>query len=1018
MSYAELHCRTHYSFLTGSSHPRDLIARASELELHSLAITDLNGVYGIPKAYLAAKEHPKMKLIVGSELTMDGLPRLNLLATDRDGYGLMCRLLSMSHEGREKGDARLEWARFTSLIQTRGSSGLIVIPEELPFPQTATETGLDFYAALKDLFADRLCFYLSRVLDGRDSLRTESAHLFGKTFGAKILATADVHYHHPARRPLQDVMTAIRHNVPLDELGHHTFSNAERYLKSPAEMKELFADCPEAIANTVEVAERCHFSPSELRYHYPSEWIPVGETAQSYLEKCVWKGAHGRYPAGIPVGVETQLRHELQLTQELRFADYFLTIYEIVEFAKSRKILCQGRGSAANSVICYCLGVTAVDPVRVDLLFERFLSAERNEPPDIDVDFEHERREEVIQHIYDKYGRERAGMVATFITYRSRSARRDVAKALGASWNPDSAEGLLDEIHGFPRHLGIHSGGFTLSAVPIIETVPIEPARMEGRTVVQWDKDDLASLGLLKVDILSLGMLTAIRKCIDLVQPKRPGLELATIPEEEPETYRMIQRGDVLGVFQIESRAQIGMLKRLLPNKYYDLVIQVAIVRPGPIVGKMVHPYLRRRRGLELAKSPHPKLEAILKKTLGVPLFQEQVMRMAIEMAGFTPGESDELRRSINAWKSTGSLEKMGRKLQDGLLANGLSREFVDRIFLQIQGFAEYGFPESHAASFALLAYSSSYLKCHFPAEFACALINSQPMGFYSSHTLIEDVKRHGVRVLPVHPGLSQWDCTIEEVEGQTAIRVGFCVVNGLSEKEWERVSTERARKPFESLIDFISRTTLKPKALYHLCLGEAFACFGLDQRQSLWQILGFRTLIRPSQGDQLGLFEGVNLQNSVSIGQPAAEPPVAFHPLSDYETICWDYQAFGLSVRGHPMGALRAQKTSQIPPTTTASVKRAPSGTGARLAGLIIARQQPRTAKGTVFATIEDEEGFLDLILRKEVFEKFHDIFVNEPFLIVSGRVQRDAEAVSVLVRKIEVLDVAELRASSRDFH
>ena len=614
-------------------------------------------------------------------------------------------------------------------------------------------------------------------------------------------------------------MTSIRVGKPLKEAGFDLFSNAERYLKSAEQMARLFKDLPEAVSRTVEVAELCSFCPSELRYRYRSEWIPAGFTAQTYLEHLTWKGVPERYPQGAPEAVKAQIQKELALIAQLHFADYFLTIQEIVEFARSRGILCQGRGSAANSTVCYVLGITAVDPARISLLFERFISAERGEPPDIDVDFEHERREEVIQHIYEKYGRDRAAMVSAVVTYRRRSAFREIAKALGVEVGTLSAkevqknfseisknsgvqdcerivEELSGEMEGMPRHLSIHSGGFTLSADPIIETVPVEPARMEGRTIIQWDKYDLDYLGLLKVDVLALGMLSAIQKALSQI-----GRELYEIPPDDPATYAMIQKCDTVGVFQIESRAQMSMLGRLLPKNFYDLVIEVAIVRPGPIIGKMVHPYLKRRRGQEKVEYPDPRLEKILGRTLGVPLFQEQVMSMAIELAGFTPGEADELRRAIGAWRSSGSIEKMGRRLMEGLMRGGLSAQYAEQVFQQIQGFSMYGFPESHSASFALLAYASSWLKCHHPAEFTCALINSQPMGFYSNHTLVDDAVRHGVEVLPVHPNLSTWDCQI--LQGQKngpAIRLGFRVVSGLGKDEVEKLVHERARAPFTSL--------------------------------------------------------------------------------------------------------------------------------------------------------------------------------------------------------------------------
>ena len=1014
MPYAELHCRTHYSFLRGASQPSELIEQAAKLGLSALAITDRNGVYGIPKAYEAARAHPELKLIVGAELTLvegECSRFINLLARDRRAYGLLCRLITASHEGHPKGEAALEWAVFRELMARPGNEGLIAIPE---VGECDSE---NYYGALHGLFKERLYIPVSRFLDGRDEHRLERALFSSRKFGLPLVATNDVHYHLPERQPLQDVLVSIREGKPLAEVGLKAFPNAERYLKSPAQMSELFRDLPEAIENTVRIAEQCTFSPGELRYRYPSEWIPAGETAQSYLEKLVREGSRERYPNGTPEDVSRQLKHELKLIDELHFADYFLTIWEIVEFARSRNILCQGRGSAANSAVCYCLEITAIDPVRMNLLFERFISAERGEPPDIDVDFEHERREEVIQHIYEKYGRDRAGMVAAVITYRSRSARRDVEKALGEGHA--LVEPLMEQIRGFPRHLSIHSGGFTLSADPIIETVPIEPARMEGRTIVQWDKEDLATIGLLKVDILALGMLSALAKTFELVRA-RENLTIATIPAEDPKTYLMLQKADTVGVFQIESRAQMNMLHRLLPKCFYDLVIEVALVRPGPIVGQMVHPYLKRRRGLESSASPDPRLEPILGRTLGVPLFQEQVMKIAIVMAGFTPGEADQLRRAIGAWRSNGTIEKMGRKLMAGLLANGLPRDFVERVFKQIKGFAEYGFPESHAASFALLAYASAYLKCHYPAEFACALLNSQPMGFYSPHTIIEDVKRHGVSVLPVDPNCSERDCSLQE----GSLRLGFRVVHGLSDAEVTRILEERARRPFGSSSDFILRSKLSLRALNTLALGDAFSQFGCDQRTALWQVLAHRYLSRVAKASaQLDLFDSIGVSSCASSAADNAETGFRFKPLSPFEAVQADYDSYGLSVRGHPMGALRKIAGRKVPPTTTGNVKRAVGGQTARLAGLVIARQRPSTAMGSVFATLEDEEGFVDLLLHENVYENYRDVFSNSPFIVVTGRVQRDRGAVTVVVQNVKPLlpefdpEETRLRASSRDF-
>ncbi len=997
IAYAELRCKTCYSFLEGASQPEELIDRAAVLGLRALALTDRGGVYGVPKAYRASKHHPALKLIVGAEVPFDeDRPPITLLARDRAAYGLLCRTLTAAHADRPKGEPVLRWLEFLSLMERPESRGLVALPEPGPRAEIAT---------LRDVFSDRLFLPVSRHLDGLDRQRLERARELAREHGCRLVAVNDVRAHLPDRRKLQDVFTALRHRVPLSDAGRRLHSNAERYLKSPARMARLFADLPDALRATVDIAESCVFSPSELRYRYPSEWIPAGETAHEYLTRLTCEGAARRYPAGAPDAVRRQLAHELGLIGELGFADYFLTIWEIVEFARGRGILCQGRGSAANSAVCYCLGITAIDPVRMNLLFERFISAERGEPPDIDVDFEHERREEVLQHVYEKYGRDRAAMVSAVITYRSRLAVREVCKALEEDLDAPSetALALAREVQGFPRHLSIHSGGFTLSADPILETVPVEPARMEGRTIVQWDKDDLDSIGLLKVDLLALGMLSALHRCFDLVrEASGRQLSIAAVPAEDEPTYEMIRRADTVGTFQVESRAQMSMLPRLLPRCFYDLVVQVAIVRPGPIVGKMVHPYLRRRRGEEKPDIPHPALEPILGKTLGVPLFQEQVMKMAVALGGFTSGEADELRRAIGSWRSRGSVDRLGKKLMEGLLHNGLPQEFVDRVFQQIQGFAEYGFPESHAASFALIAYASCYVKCHHPAEFLCALVNSQPLGFYSVHTLVEDARRHGVRVLPVDPNRSTWDCGMEG----TSVRLGWRVVRGLARAEADGIVACAAERPFTSLSDFLSRARVRRDRLEELALAGAFECFGLDRRGALWAILHQAELLRPgspggwraADGQQLSLF---SVAPEVAAGAAA---PAPFAAMTDLETIHADYATYGLSLRGHPMQALRRHWKS-IPPGTTRGARESPHGRSLAIAGLVIVRQRPPTAKGTCFATLEDEDGFLDLIFHARVFERFQDVFWSSAFLKVRGRIQRDGLAVNLIVSGLEPL-------------
>ncbi|OQW49138.1 MAG: hypothetical protein A4S09_03485 [Proteobacteria bacterium SG_bin7] len=981
--YVELKCKSNFSFLRGSSHPEELIARAIELGYPAIALTDNDGVYGMPKAYWKAKDFPNFKLIVGADLNIENHPRLTLLAQNRKAYGVLCKIITESHRDKPKGNAAIELEKL--LAMATETHGLICLPEEK-----------SNYEILKENFNERLFLPLTRLKDGKDKKRTDDILEVARRLDLQIVATNDVHFHAPDRRKLQDVLTSIRETTPLTELGFKLFSNGERYLKTPLEMRDLFKDFPNAIHNTLKIAESCTFSPSELKYRYPSEWIPEGHSSQSYLEELTWKGAKEKYTGEIPLEVIKVLRHELGLIKKLQYADYFLTIYEIVDWARKERILCQGRGAAANSVVCYVLGITAVDPIRLNLLFERFISEERHEPPDIDVDFEHERREEVIQHIYDKYGRDRAAMVSAVITYRRRSMIREISKAFGVNigvlpakeiekkfdelvkTSPvANAKNLIEELEdglkGFPRHLSIHSGGFTLSADPITEIVPVEPARMDGRTIIQWDKYDLDYLGLLKVDILSLGMLSALRKNLDLV-----GLKLNEIPAEDKKTYQMIGRADTVGTFQIESRAQMSMLGRLQPKSFYDLVIEVAIVRPGPIVGKMVHPYLRRRQGKEAVHYHHPKLKKILGKTLGVPLFQEQVMRMAIELAQFTPGEADQLRRAIGAWRSSGEIEMIGQKLIRGLIASGLPKDFAMQVYDQIKGFAQYGFPESHAASFALLAYASCYLKCHYPAEFCCSLINSQPMGFYANHTLLDDAKRHGAKVLPIDPNISSWDCQMEN----GALRLGFRIIRGMKEKNMESLV---AGRPYTSLGDFLAKNSLRRDVLYRLAMGNAFVGFGMDQRHSLWSILDYD--IKSSE-IQMDLFHK----------QSQGDDDDIFKKLSFFENIKSDYNSMGLSTIGHPMQGLR--QAQKLPLTTSFLAKQVAPGKEIHAAGLVIIKQRPPTAKGMTFATMEDEFGFLDLVIRPDVYEKHHEALAYNCFLEIKGIVQREGNTVSILVK------------------
>lgn len=1046
--YAELHCRTNFSFLEGASHPDELAARGAELGYTALAVTDRHSLSGVVRAHVAAKE-AGVKLLVGAEIMPSDAAPVLLWAIDRAGYGRLARLLTLGRRAAPKGKCHLAFDDVAA--HADGLLAGVLLSQ-------ATADDLRRY---HDAFIDR-CYAVAELHRGPDDER-QLRRMIGLANAVRIplVAANDVHYHVRQRRPLQDVLTAIRHGCSVAELGERIFANGERHLKSPAEMDELFAGCPEAVARTVEVADRCTFSLDELRYEYPEELCPPGLTPLEHLTRLTWEGARERYPAGIPDKVCGLIEHELKLIAELRYEAYFLTVWDLVRFARGRGILCQGRGSAANSAVCYCLGVTSVDPDRIDLLFERFVSKERDEAPDIDVDFEHERREEVVQYVYEKYGRERAGMTAEVITYQARSAVRDVGKALGlsldrvdvlakatdhhhdedklagrfaeAGFPPDSTLGrqligLVGEIMHFPRHLSQHVGGLVITHGPLCELVPIENAAMPGRTVVQWDKNDLDALGILKVDCLALGMLTAIRKCFDLIAvvgqaarlpsvDKRAAcptkLTLATVPPEDPAVYEMIGRADTIGVFQIESRGQMSMLPRLRPKCFYDLVIEVAIVRPGPIQGDMVHPYLRRRRGEEAVEYPDERIRAVLEKTLGVPLFQEQAMRLAVVAAGFTPGEADQLRRAMGAWRRRGVMEAFRKKLIDGMLANGYAADFADRVFRQIQGFGDYGFPESHAASFALLVYVSAWLKCYYPAAFTAALLNSQPMGFYAPAQLVADARKHGVEVRPVDVNESTWDCTLEPV-GQaarlpaedkraacpTALRLGLRLVHGLARRHAEAIVQNRRDGPFVSFDDFARRTALSGAVLQKLAQADAFRSLRLDRRSALWRSL-------PSR-EPFPLFDDVD-----EAGTTPALP--AMGPL---EEVLADYGSAGLSLRQHPMAFLRP-RLDELGVQPASRLSELDVDCRLKVAGVVLLRQRPSTAKGITFVTLEDETGMLNLIIRQSVWERNRRVARSASVMLAHGRLQKEAGVIHVLVTRLEDLSakLAELHAKSRDF-
>ncbi len=933
--YVPLWSKSNGSFLEGASHPEELVETAHDLGLRALALTDRDGVYGIVRAHLRARELG-IRLLIGAQMTVGAAPEdpipgaredpstLILLAQDRRGYTHLSRLITAGRLRAAKGECLVTWAEVCAhapgLIALWGGDRSLLVRAS----DCAPVAGL-----LAEAFGDRL--YALAARHRRAEEIAEEARLRARAlrFRIPIAASNEVLYHTPARRALQDVLTCIRHGVTVHGAGRLLKPNADHALLAPHAFEALFAGDPAAVTRTGEIAARCAFSLDEIRYRYPAEPLPDGTTASEWLRELTLRGARARYHGHVPAQVIAQLERELALIDELDYGGYFLTMHDLVEFCRTRGILCQGRGSAANSAVCYCLGITAVDPVRMDLLFERFLSRERAEPPDIDLDIQHDRREEAIQHVYEKYGRAHAAMVANVIRYRTRSAVRDVGKALGIAettvdrlarlgshydhLTPEEIEHagldldlpvhanlvrLAGEIQDFPRHLSIHPGGFLLGREPVHDLVPIENATMEGRTVIQWDKDDVEALGLFKVDLLGLGVLTQIDKCLALLA-ERSGVRLgmAEIPAEDAATYDMIVRGDTVGVFQIESRAQMAMLPRLRPRRFYDLVVEIAIVRPGPITGGMVHPYLRRRSGAEPVEYPHECLRPVLEKTLGVPLFQEQVMKLAIIAADYTPGEADQLRRDRAAWRRTGRLDRHHDRLVSRMVEKGIAPEFAERVFQQIRGFGEYGFPESHAASFALITYAASWLKCHHPVEFTCALLNAQPMGFYSPATIIEDAKRHDVEMRPIDAARSAWDCTLEaraecDAGGtrHAALRMGLRYVKGLGAAEGVRLVAARAARAFSSVRDLAERAALGERALAALAESGAFESLGLERRAALWEALGAGRA--PPRAP---------LETAV----PVAPPPLA--PLTEFETITWDYRTSQHSTRGHPMAPLRA---------------------------------------------------------------------------------------------------------------
>ena len=890
----------------------------------------------------------------------------------------------------------------------------------------------------RDLFGDRLVGLAEVAREGDDEDRLGIYAAIGRKARLPLVAAGDVRYHERARMPLFDVLTAVRHGKTVEEVRERLLSNGERHLHDRRRIAERFCRLPGALERTVEIAAECRFSLDELRYEYPDASVPEGRSPHEHLAHLAWKGAAKRYPDGIPERVRSLVEHELRLIAELGYESYFLTVFDIVRFARRRGILCQGRGSAANSAVCYCLGITSVDPARMDVLFERFVSRERREAPDIDVDFEHHRREEVLQYIYDTYGRSRAAMTAEVISYRLRSAVRDVAKAVGLSLDRvgkiadvlDVVDGveqlpqrlaeagldpeddcctritrLVGQLVGFPRHLGQHVGGMVMTRGELCELVPIQPAAMDGRTIIQWDKNDLDELGILKVDCLALGMLSCIRRAFELLESAGgPRLTLATVPAEDPAVYEMISRADTVGVFQIESRAQMSMLPRLKPACFYDLVIEVAIVRPGPIQGDMVHPYLRRRNGEEPVTYPNAAIREVLEKTLGVPLFQEQAMRLAVVAAGFTPGEADQLRRAMGAWRRPGVIDEFHRRLVDGMVARGLAREFAERVFLQIRGFGEYGFPESHAASFALLVYVSAWLKRHHPAAFTAALLGSQPMGFYAPAQLVRDARAHGVKVLPVDVNASGWHASLEAVGGgpEPAIRLGLEQVYGLGEAAGRRIEDARRRGSFRLPGELARRASLDRESLLHLARAGALASLGLDRRRAVWEAM--RCLDRPDSRpllDALGDDDG-------------EEDELLLPPTTRQEEVLSDYRTGGLSLAAHPLQFERA-KLAARGIVTAAEAVASPEGRRVKVAGIVLTRQRPATAKGMIFLTIEDETGAANIVIRPDVWSGADHAARRAAVLVVHGRIQRRGPVVHVVAARLE--SAATLRPGETTF-
>ena len=1042
-NYAEFAVQSNFSFLRGASRPEELVVAAKKMGYAAIGLADRNTVAGVVRAWQQARisslaYHPGCRLSFA-----DGTPDILAYPRNRQSWGHLCRLLTQANlrEESEKGDPLLyagdimEWGKDMSLAVLARHGG-------------AMDEDLTFLGRLADRFPCSVWLAVAPAYDGNDRFRLVQAEAMAAAARVPMLAVNDVLYHEAGRRSLQDVLTAIRLKTTVARAGSALEANAERHLKLPREMARLFRNHPQALAGTLRFAETLTFSLDALQYNYPDEPTRDGATPQQELERLTWEGAAVRFPEGVPEKVRAILLKELALVRKLKYAGYFLTVHDIMRFARSEGILCQGRGSAANSLICYCLRITDIGPDRMDTLFERFISEERGEPPDIDVDFEHDRRDEVIRYIYEKYSEKHTSLAAAVICYRSRSAMREVAKALGLSddtitalssstwrWTESGlgdteaqAAGLdmgdpttthlfehANQLMGFPRHLSQHVGGFVITRDRLDEIVPIMKTAMPDRVMIEWDKDDLDSVGLFKVDILALGMLSCLRRCFELVNahyPEEPVHDLDSIEEGLKPVYDMICRADTLGVFQIESRAQMSMLPRLKPRSFYDLVIEVAIVRPGPIQGDMVHPYLRRREGREKAEYVKPELEAILGKTLGVPLFQEQAMRIAIEAGGFSPAKADKLRRAMATFRRVGTIGTLRQELIDGMVGKGYPREFAERCFRQIEGFGEYGFPESHAASFALLVYASCWFKCFYPDVFCAAILNSQPMGFYAPAQLVRDAREHGVEVRPVDVNFSAWDCLLEPggfdpgriaarhaemrtvIRARHAVRLGFRQVKGVAEADMERLVKKRG-EGYRSVRDLWLRSGLSAAAIQRLAAADAFRSIGLDRRQALWEV---KALDAGSASERLPLFEAPALVLRDN------EPKVDLPRMPDGEHVIHDYRMLSLSLKAHPVSFLR-ERLDEERVLSNASLAAVASGVGVSVAGLVLVRQQPGSAKGVIFMTVEDETGVANIIVWRKVFNVFRSVVLGARFVRVTGRLQSVSGVIHVVADRIEDL-------------